>query len=822
MDTVLSDVRYAARTLLRTPGFTLVALLTIALGVGANSAVFSVVNSIVVKPLPFREPDRLVKVTGEVGTVNAQDVGLSIPELDDLRASGAFTQAAGVYPISANLTGTDEPARVDTLLVSANYFELLGVSAAHGRVFGSQDEVPGIAEVAVISDGFWRRSFGSDPAVVGSRIRIDADLYTVIGVLPAEFRHPGRSITSDVDVWAPSGYRASPFGPPRRGANFLSGVLARLAPGVSLADAQHRLDRMADRLRVEAPNDYPAEAHWRPHAEGLKSDLVGSVRQSLLTLLAAVGFVLLIACVNIANLLLTRTAARRHETAIRRALGASRARLVRQLLIESLLLALIGGGLGLLTALWATDFLISLSPASIPRLDEVSVDLRVVMFALGVSIVTGLVFGLVPALQPSAAGIHQHLKDGVRSAPPSQNTTRRSLVVAEMSLAFVLLVGAGLLVRSFWQLQRVDPGFDSGNLLVARMWLPQPNQPETGPYFQHERRLHFIRELIRRASLLPGATSVAMATTVPFSGPFVAGPSNGSFTIEGRGAEMEGLARAQAVAVTPSYFHTMGIELVRGRDFEDRDAAIATRFVVVSQSMVDRYWPGQDPIGKRIRPGGRTSTAPWLEIIGVVRDVKSDTLEQAWQPHIYASLLQSSSLQLVLAVRGTRDLSSLALLVRREVKSIDAEIPVFGVRTMSDLMSASMAERRFSMQLMGLFAVAALMLATIGVYGVIAYGVNQQRKEFGIRMALGATRRGIMGRVLSQGLRPAVAGMAVGLFASFALVKVMAGMLFKIPPGDPATFASMVGILSVAALVASLVPAWSATRFDPMRVLRDE
>jgi putative ABC transport system permease protein len=780
-----------------------------------------VVSAVLLKPLAYRDPNRLVRITGDLRALEVADIGISVPELDDFRRlTDVFDDVSGIYPLSANLTGTEEPLRVETLLVSGNYFTMLGADAAIGRVFGPADETAGIAPLAVISDGLWRRAFGADPGAIGTRIRIDNDLYTVLGVLPARFRHPGRGIQTEVEVWAPTGFRASPFGPPSRGQYFMSGAVARLRAGVAPALARQRLETLARDLRGRFPDDYPARAAWAPRLVPLQDDLVGRARQALLILLGAVGFVLLIACVNVANFSLARASTRRREIAVRLALGAGRARIVRMLLTESLLLAFAGGALGLLVASWATDWLVALSPATIPRLNEVALDGRVALFTLIVSGATGVLFGLIPAFHAARGELQESLHEGRGATPPQGGSVRAMLIVAQFALALVLLIGAGLLGRSFVRLLQVDPGFDLSNGLVARMWLPQPNQPETGPYFGHASRLAFIRQLLERTAALPGVAQAAVATSVPLDGPAVAGIAGAIYSIEGRDADIAAIARASPTVVSPAYFKVMRIPIRSGRDFTEADNEQARPVVIVSETMARRYWPGEDPVGRRLRRD--VPDSPWMTVIGVAGDVKTNGVDEDGQPILYASLLQRSSLQLTLVLRGRTGLAGLAAAIAREVKAIDPEIPVFGIRTMDDLMGDSVAHRRYAMLLLGLFAAAALSLAAIGIYGVMSYFVAERRREIGIRIALGAARQDVMRLVIGQGLALTAAGIALGLVAALALTRAMSAMLYGVSATDPITFVAITILLGLVATVACYLPARQALRVDPLRALRSE
>ena len=833
MPNLFQDLRYAARTAWRDKTFSAVAVATLALGIGANTALFTVVNAVLLEPLPFRSPEQLVRATVDFNGQGVKDAGLSIAELLDLRErAGIFDAIAGVWPVSANLTETDEPERIETALVDANYFSLLGVTAQIGRVFGPADAVPGIAEAAVISDAVWRRRFGGDPGVLGKRIRIDNDVYSIVGVAPASFRHPGRVTETDVDVWAPAGWLASPFSAqPIRRAYLLQGGLGRLKPGLTVASAQARIDALAATLRQQFPADYPAGSGWALRLVPLRDDLVGAVRRPLLTLLAAVGFVLLIACANVANLLLARSSVRQREIAIRRALGAGRARLVRQLLTESVLLAAAGGLLGLLVAVWGVDGLVRLSPASLPRLHDVSVNAAVLVFTAALSMTTGIVFGLAPAIHGSHGDLSHVMRESTQSATVASPAARlRALfVVAEFALALVLLVGAALLVQSFWRLQRAELGFDAQSVLTARLWLPQPNVPSTGPYFTHPARVAFYRRVLTHVAALPGVTSASGVANLPLGG----SRARLSFSIEGRAIAAADTSAAQSTLAMPGYFETLRIGLVAGRLLSDHDDDRAPLVVVVNDTFARRFFPREDAVGKRIAPGRRVqsgsgagpvqpTSANWMTIVGVVRDVKTDRLELDPEPLIYRSLLQVSNLSLTLVVRASGDPANLANAIRREVHAVDPNEPVYGVRTMDEVVAAALGERRFTMSLLALFAATALVLSAIGIYGVMACFVSQRTHEIGIRIALGAAPRDVLRLVLGQGVRLAACGVAAGVAGAVAMTRLIGALLYGVSPRDPSTFAVLSLMLASVAVVACYVPARRAMRVDPITALRHD
>jgi putative ABC transport system permease protein len=818
METLWQDVRYSARTLRNKPGFTLIAILTLALGIGANTAIFSVVHAVLLRPLAFKAPEQLVRVTGDFQKINVEDVGLSVPELFDYRdRSDLFQQISGIYPIDANITWVDQPERVEALLVDTNYFSILGVDAQLGRVFQQEDYQPGIAEVAVISDGLWRRRYGADPNVIGKKFRLDNDLYVIVGVAPPDFRHPGRGLQTEVEVWAPTGWIASPFGEPRRTAYFMAGAIARLKPGITVASAQSQLDAFAEHLRKEYPNDYPEKSGWTPRVASLHEDLVGNVRPALLVLLGAVAFVLLIACANVANLLLARAAARHREIAIRRALGAGRLRLVRQLLTESLLLSLTGGALGILIAVWSIDALVKLSPTNIQRLGNVSVNGAVLGFTLAISLLTGLIFGLVPAVQASNPDLQETLKDAARgtTAGAHRSRLRNLMIVSEFALALMLLISAALLMRSFWRLQNVDPGFAAENVLTARLWLPQPNLPETGPYFKHSSRVAFYKQVLDRLAALPGVEMVGGTTRLPFDG----NRSSASFFIESQSTESTEVNLAQIAATSPGYFGAIGIPLIRGRLFTEQEDENAPGAIVVNQSFAQKFFPNEEALGKRIKLGRQSQ---WLTIIGIVRDVKNEGLDVEARPQMYRSILQASNLLLTLVIRTAANPSSLSQAVRSEVRSVDPDMPVFGIQTMEEVMANAVVQRRFAMVLLGMFALIALALSSVGIYGVIAYSVGQRTHEIGVRMALGASSRNVLQLIMLQGVKLTLLGVAVGIAGALAVTRFLAFLLFGITATDPITFAGITLLLLIVALAACYVPARRAMKVDPIIALRHE
>lgn len=819
MESLLHDVRFSLRSFAKQPTLALVAIATLALGIGANAAIFTVVNAVVLEPLPFQAADRLVRITADLPGLRQMDIGLSPPELFDYRdRSGLFDEISGVYPIDANLTEVDVPERVEVLLVSPSYFSVLGVHPQLGRLFGPEDNHPGIQEVVVISDALWKRRFGGALDAVGRKLRIDADWYTVVGVAPRDFRHPGRSLRTDIEMWAPAGYSAAPFpAPPPRTAYMLRGAIGRLKPGLTIEQAQHRLDAFGAQIREQYPVDYPARGGWAPRLVPLQQDLVGNVRATLLTILGAVGIVLLIACANIAGLLLARASARQRELAVRRALGSGRLRLARLLLTESLVLSICGGALGLLLAVWGVDLLLSLVPPGLPRISEIAISGRVVGFTFAAALATGVVFGLVPALQFSNPDVLSALKDGRSPAARSRRAVRSSLVVAEFALAMVLLVGAMLLLRSFWRVQQVETGFDGRNVLTARLWLPQPNDPKSGKYYEHPARLAFFNEVLRRIRILPGVESAAAAQSLPLDG--LRGGT--TITVDGRDSEVTvELPAVQVNLASADYFQLMGIRLLRGRTFSEADEPKGAPVLIVNEQLARHYFGSADPLGKRVHFGGPRSPNPWMTVVGVVADVLTDQLEQAPRPMLYRPLTQASSLSMAIAVQTTGDPRRLTSALARAVREADPDQPTHSVRTMEEVQAAATASRRFSMQLLGGFACLALLLAAIGIYGVMAYLVNQRTREIGIRMALGARPGSVVRLVVSYALRLAAAGVVLGIVGAGLLTRLISGMLFDVSPTDPWTFAIITMMLLATALVATFTPARRAARVDPMVALR--
>jgi predicted permease len=824
MNSFMQDLRYGVRLLVKTPGFTIVAILTLALGIGANVALFSVVDAVLLRPLPFPHPEQLVRVFDDLRSSKTRDVGMSVPQFWDYRdRSGIFQDVAVIWPIPVALTGVDQPQRIEILATSPNYFTMLGAHAQIGRVFTMQEDVPGFIEEVVLSDGFWRRQFGADPNVLGKSVRLDGDLYKIIGVMPPDFHHPGKTLETEEDGFIAAGYNANPFPtPPQRSLRMLPGVIGRLKPGLKMGQAQAQLQTFAEQLASQYPDDYPAAAAWTPRLESVQEDLVGPVRTELFVLLGAVGFVLLIACVNLANLLLARGTSRQREIAIRLALGAGHGRLITQLLTESVLLSCVSGIVAIMVVFGLRTVLLSLAPADLPRLNEVHLSAGVLLFAFAISIVTGILFGLAPAVQAVSPDHIASLREGSRGAGSSKRQMRisRFLVASEVALALVLLAGAGLLLRSFWQILQIRPGFDSNHVLTAQIWMAIPNDPNNDPYRPIPKRDAFHREVLRRISALPGVEVASISSGGGL--PLVHGRNNFTFTIEGRPAESERAPVAEFAAATPSYFTALRIPLLTGRAFTDSDNETGDRVALVDESLARRYWPNDNPIGHRIKPGPIQFQAPWVTIVGVVGDIKSDSLDASGAPHVYFPLYQNPPYYAVVYLRTAGDPGNLGEAVRREVLAVDPNIPTYGVRSMDEVIRKSVAQRRFALEILAFFAVVALLLAAIGIYGVMAYTFSQRTHEIGIRMALGAQQKDILRMALGEGMTLVALGLVCGFIGALILTRLLRTLLYNVTPGDPLTFLAIATILAGVALLACLLPARRATQVDPLEALREE
>ena len=808
---VTGDVRYALRSLRKHPGFTAVVLATLALGIGANAAIFSVVNAVLLRPLPYEGADRIAVIWGDLHRPGVNQIPASAGEYVDYRdRSHAFEHIAVYDTAGLNLTGAGEPEELDGAAVTASLFPLVGATAEVGRLFTAAEEQPGHNDVAVVSHGLWTRRFNASRHVVGQVVAIDGRPTEIVGVMPASFEFPDPA----VDIWKPLLLDAEALSSNNRGSHGYT-ALARMRPGITLAQAQADLAGVTATFKAEYPGNYRTgfTATLRP----LQEEIVGDTARPLFILLGAVGLVLLIACANVSNLLLARAASRRKEIALRTALGASRGRLVRQLMTESVLIALAGGVLGLVVASWSMDLLIGLAPDTIPRLREVTLDRRVVAFTALVSVATGVLFGIVPALRASGAALNEVLKDGGRSGESAMHgRAGRLLVVSEVALSLVLLIGAGLLVHSFARVQNVEPGFDARGMLTLRLALPESR------YTTFEQGDRFFDSLFAALRARPGVEAVAAANALPFSG---VGGSR-TFHIEGREPKRpEDQPEEQLRIVTDGYFQTMRIPVVKGREFTDRDRLSAPRVAVVNEALARKHWPGETPVGRRVTFS--RDEPHWYEIVGVVANIKHRGLDAADQPELYVPYRQPlfsnwTVRPMQVVVRTAGDPMIAASSVRQDVARIDAEQPISDVRTMDDRIGRSLAARRFNMVLLAVFASLALTLAGIGIYGIVAYAVTERTHEIGVRLALGAQRRDVMAMIVAQGMAMAAAGAAVGVVSALLLTRLMTSLLFGVSAADPITFAAIPLLLAAVAFVACYLPARRATRVDPLAALRTE
>ncbi len=812
MTALFQDLRYGIRMLLKNPGFTLVAVLALTLGIGADTAIFSVVNAVLLRPLPYDESERLVFLSERSQVL--EGMSISYPNFLDWRQQNNAFESIGVYRRSSyNLTGSGEPERLVAGQVSADLFTALRVRAAQGRVFNNDEDKPGATPVVVLSHGLWQRRLGGDPDIVGQALTFDGRSFTVIGIMPPGFLFP-----SQAEVWTPVGQQAKDPGWESRGNHPGLYAMARLKPGVTVQRARDDMEIVAANLEKQYPDSNTGNrASITPALE----NVVRGIRTALIVLLSAVGFVLLIACANVANLLLARSTNRQKEMAIRIALGASRTRIVRQLLTESMLLSFAGGALGLMLAQAGVKVIIAISPDSIPRSREVGLDPLVLAFTIAVSILTGVIFGVAPALQASKPDLNETLKEAGRGSTGRRHVLRSVLVVAEVALTMVLLIGAGLMIRSFYRLQRVDPGFVADNLLTFNVSLPP------GKYAEEQQRTNFYQQLLQNLRVMPGVESVGMATGLPLG-------NNGwqsGFWIEGRPEPPQGQRPLTEVAfVSPGYFDTMRMTLLSGRPFTEQDVKppappnaqrqpfTAPTVTIIDEEFARRYWPDDHPVGQQISFWGGKVT-----VVGVVRRVKMEGLStdsnrvQSYYPYIQNP---GGSMSMVLRTAG--DPASLADAVRQQVLAIDPDQPIYGVQTMGQIWTDSIAPDRLYLMLLGTFAAVALVLAGVGIYGVMAYSVTQRTHEIGIRMALGARQGDVLGMVIRQGMKLVVAGLAIGLAGAWLATRAMASLLFGVSATDPMTFVVISIVLAGVALGACFVPARRATKVDPMIALRYE
>ena len=798
MDGLWQDLRYGFRMLFKHRGFTAIAVLTLALGIGATTSIFTVVDAVVLRPLPFEEPERVVRMWGKFSQGN--QASTSPPDFLDYRAQNStFEEFAAMRPSSFNLTGDAEPERVIAAQVTTNFFRALGVRPIHGRDFSAQEEQSGLDRVAIISEALWRRRFGGDLPIVGKTLTLDGQNYSIVGVAPAATR-----LLDETDVWSPLTFD-SPSMKVRR-FHFLR-AFGRLKPGITLQQAQADVDAVAIGLEEQYPE---SNTTWRLRLVPLREEMLGDIRTPLYVLLGAVAFVLLIACANVANLLLARAAGRQKEIAIRSAMGARPRRLIRQLLTESIVLSIAGGGVGLLVAVWGTALLVKAAPDTIARANEVGADKRVLGFTLLISLLCGLVFGLVPALQTSKPDLNESLKEGGKgtAAGISHNRTHGFLVVAEMALALVLLVGAGLLIQSFRRLQTVDPGFNPTNALTMRLFLPESKYGQPGSTSA------FVDQVLERVAALPGVKAVGTTTQLPLRG-----GGDTYFKIEGRpfsGPNQQ--VTALNPAISHDFLNAMGIALVRGRPFTYQETKEPQKTVIVNEAFARSYFPDEDPLGKRLIIDLGDSVT--CEIIGVTRDVKQFSLQSSPTPTMYLPSIEVGRPTLV--VRTSGDPLALTSAVRAAVQTVDKDQPVANVASMEQILSSSVGEPRFRTLLLSVFAGLALVLAGVGIYGVMSYTVARRTHEIGIRMALGARPGDTISLVVAHGLTLALIGVGVGLAGALGLTRLLSSLLFGVSATDPLTFVAISVLLTGVAAVACYIPARRAARVDPMIALRHE
>jgi putative ABC transport system permease protein len=809
MDTFFQDLHYAARMLIKNPGFSMIAVVALALGIGANTAIFSVVNAVLLRPLPYRNPDRLVTLWQDHRERGGPEKEWASPDnfFDWRDKNQAFDHVTALVGWVPTLTGLGEPEDLTGAAVSHDTFTMLGVEPIQGRTFRPDEDQVGAEKVVVLSHRLWSRRFNADPDLIGKSLTLGGESFTVIGVMPAGFTMP---IIRDVELWRT--FRPA-LGPVTCGRGCLTiRVMARLRPESTIEGARAEMSALAGALAEQYPQPNSGVGTT---IVGLQEQVVGETKTALMVLLAAVALVLLIACANVANLLLARASVREKEIAVRAALGAGRPRLVRQFLTESVLLGLTGGVLGLLLAFWMVELLVTLSPDGTPRVDEIGIDAPVLAFTIAVAVLTGLVFGLVPALQSSNPNLNQTLKEGRGAGEATRRRRLRSvLVVSEIALALMLMVGAGLLMKSFFNLIHVDPGFNATNVVTMRVALPRTRYPE-----RHQPAA-FFAQLTERVGQLPGVEAAGAISTLPLGG----GGTDSNFIIEGRPEAPPGEEDPVAwySSVTPAYFRAMGIKLIKGRLFTEQDRADSAGAVIIAETLARRYFPGEEPLGKRI--GNRTGPGQiqWREIVGVVADVKHFGLETTARPTMYLPHGQSPARLMILTIRAASDPMNLAGAVRSQVASLDSNLAVSNIRTMEQVVAESVAAPRFTLLLLGIFAGLALILAGVGIYGVMSYSVTQRTHEIGLRMALGAGASDVLKLVVGQGAVLALIGVAIGLAGAYGVTRLMSTLLFNVSATDPLTFVSIALLLVGVALAASFIPARKASKVDPMAALRCE
>ena len=802
--TFARDVRYAVRMLLRNPGFTTIALLTFAVGIGVNTAVFSVFNGVLLRPLPYPDADRITMMWVDNRPAGIkEDIG-SYPNYLDWRSqSQSYEQVAAFTPSNFTVTGASEPERIAGAQTTANFFSVVGLRPVLGRLYTEANETPGNDRVVVISHGLWQRSFGGRNDVLGQTLTLNGQPFEIIGVMPPELRMP-----TNAQIWKPlapeEGLRTA------RGSFWLP-VIGKLKPGVTADEAQTEMSAIAARIEQAYPQQMQG---FGAYIVPLQKQIVGQIERSLQVLMAAVGCVLLIACANLGNLMLGRTAARRKELAIRTALGAKRGRLIRQIVTETLVLAVVGSGLGLLLAFWATEFFVTLAGSTIPRPEAIVIDGRVVLFTLGLAGISAVMAGLIPAIQASRLALREHLQEGGReSGSGGSRGTRSVLIATEMALAFILLAGAGILVRTLWSMQDVPRGFSTDRIAVATLSLPSAQFPQPADV------RGFYARVLERVRTLPGVE--AAATTTGILQPLVT--NSGVYSFEGKPLPPpEQRVEYPVEIVSPGFFETIGAQFTAGRDFEPRDHADAPRVIIINETMARLGWPGENAIGRRMRSGGDNSTAPWMTVVGVVKDLHRAEVTRAIRPELYMCAQQVTPRTQILVVRTAANPASILPTLRREVQMLNPQLPLFATGTLADDVAETLTEPRFRAVLLAVFAVIAMLLASIGIYGVTAHAVGQRTQEVGVRMALGAQRADVLLLMLRQHLRPALIGVVLGLAGAIAMARFLESLVFGVAATDPMTFIVMALALLGVSVAACWVPARRATKVDALIALRNQ
>lgn len=814
---MIQDIRLALRGLITTPGFAVVAILTVALAIGANTTIFSLVNALLIRPLPYKNPQELVLLWEKFPAQGLDRIPVSAPEYLDYEKELKNLEIAGFDYIDLNLTAGEMPERIAGAVVTPSLFSVLGVTPIRGRTFSTSEFGEGNDNVVVVSERLWKRRFNSDPELIGKPLSLNGRTFTVIGIMSEQFQFPlplfnvqGGTFGQRVDLWKPIAFTKDDL--EQRGSRSF-GVIGRIKSGAAFSQAQAEIDTLISGWLSRFPDNYPPETRFGGTLYRLHDQVVGGMRTALLVLLGAVAFVLLIACANLTTMLLARAGAREREFAIRVALGAGPARLLRQMLTESVLLAIIGGFAGMVLAIWGLDLLRALGSQTVPRVTEANLDLRVLFVTMVASVVTGVLFGLVPAIASAKPELTEALKEGGRGSTTGtrRNRIRNALVVSEVALALVLLVGATLLLKSFVRLQNVDPGFDPRNVLTAEVSLPVAKYPRGKPVAD------FFAEMIHRVEALPGVEAAALASILPLSG----NNSDSSFAIEGRDPMQEKVFPDEEIrSVTADYFKVLRVPLIQGRNFDERDSLDAPRVVIVNQAFARKWLPNQDAIGKRITfDDPRKPDPKWVTIVGVVGDVRHRGLDSEPKPEYYLPHGQNAYRGMILTLRSKLDPRALADSIRRETRALDPEIPAANIRTLEEVASDSIAPRRLSVVLIGVFALVALLLASVGIYGVMSFMVVQRTHEIGVRMALGAQRADVLRLVVGHGMKLVLMGSLLGLFIALISTRALSALLYRVGAFDPVTFAGVPLALAIVALLASYVPAVRATRADPMIAL---